>query len=92
MELIYHLNKQGNFGDDLNSWIWEKYFPGLFDGDTDVAFIGIGTLLGTGAIRATPFAKKRVVRDISQWLITIRLFQCGLYILDAASIIYLLII
>lgn len=61
MELIYHFTKNGNFGDDLNLWIWEKYFPGLFDGNPDIAFIGIGTLLGAGAIYETPFAKKRVV-------------------------------
>lgn len=61
MELIYHITKHGNFGDDLNEWLWEKYFPGLFDENTDVAFIGIGTLLGAGAISATPYAKKRVV-------------------------------
>jgi len=61
VELIYHRNKYGNFGDDLNDWMWDKYFPGLFDGKPDVAFIGIGTLLGKGAIYATPFAKKRIV-------------------------------
>lgn len=61
MELIYHSIKHGNFGDDLNKWIWEKYFPGLFDENPDIAFIGIGTLLGKGAIKATPRAKKRVV-------------------------------
>lgn len=61
MELIYHKNRYGNFGDDLNAWMWDKYFPGLFDGDPGIAFIGIGTLLGTGAARATPLAKTRVV-------------------------------
>ena len=61
VELIYHKNKYGNFGDDLNDWMWDKYFPGLFDGKPDIAVIGIGTLLGTGAIRATPLAKKRIV-------------------------------
>lgn len=61
MELIYHVTKHGNFGDDLNVWIWERYFPGLFDENPDIAFIGIGTLLGAGAVHATPLAKRRVV-------------------------------
>jgi len=61
MELVYHRIKTGNFGDDLNDWIWEEYFPGLFDGDPDIAFFGIGTLLGTGALSVSPHAKKRIV-------------------------------
>jgi len=61
VELIYHKNKDGNFGDDLNEWIWNEFFPDAFDRDTDIAFIGIGTLLGSGAARATPTAKKRIV-------------------------------
>lgn len=61
MKLTYHNNKYGNFGDELNSWIWEEYFPGLFDDNPDTAFIGIGTLLGTGAANDTPNATKRIV-------------------------------
>jgi succinoglycan biosynthesis protein ExoV len=49
---LYYANKTrsyvpfGNFGDDLNSWIWPRFLPGIFDNvDSDVAFVGFGTLL-----------------------------------------------
>lgn len=36
-----------NFGDELNPWLWEKLLPGAFDGNPDVLFVGIGTLINT---------------------------------------------
>jgi len=57
MKLYYHKDLLGNFGDDLNPIIWEKYFPGCFDGylyhipklrvdsSFDDLFLGIGTIL-----------------------------------------------
>ncbi len=58
MKLYYHKDTKGNFGDDLNPFIWRHYFPNLIDGEIyhepkirqpiapdDVLLIGIGTLL-----------------------------------------------
>lgn len=39
--------KAGNFGDELNTWIWPSLLPGIFDDDKSVGFIGIGTVLTT---------------------------------------------
>jgi succinoglycan biosynthesis protein ExoV len=58
MLLYFHKDPLGNFGDDLNPWLWPKVFPGLFAGEvyhdpklrapfeqTAPLFVGIGTLL-----------------------------------------------
>ncbi len=45
MKLYYFKDKEGNFGDDLNPWLWQSLFPGLFDDDNSHLFIGVGTLL-----------------------------------------------
>ncbi len=38
--------KRGNFGDDLNPWIWHQLIPELFaDQQDSTLFVGIGTLL-----------------------------------------------
>lgn len=44
MDYIYYKDKKGNFGDDLNPWLW----PQLFEGKAlpeDSLFLGIGSIL-----------------------------------------------
>lgn len=57
MKLYYFIDPSGNFGDDLNPWIWDRLLPDFFDKNSDILFIGIGTLLN----HRVPFATKRVV-------------------------------
>lgn len=45
MKVFYYKSKKGNFGDDLNSWLWESIAPGLFDNDSNVMVSGIGTII-----------------------------------------------
>ena len=45
MKLYYFKAEHGNFGDDLNPWLWGKLLPGFFDEDDREIFVGIGTLL-----------------------------------------------
>jgi len=45
MRLHYCRTPRGNFGDDLNPWLWPRLAPGLLDDDDGVDFVGIGTLL-----------------------------------------------
>lgn len=45
MKLHYFKDPQGNFGDDLNPWLWPRVAPGLLDDDGCELFVGIGTLL-----------------------------------------------
>lgn len=49
---LYYANKTrsyvpfGNFGDDLNGWLWPQLLPGVFNDDTsETVFVGFGTLL-----------------------------------------------
>jgi len=44
---IYYKDPKGNFGDDLNGWLWPKLF-GAEEPDND-AFVGIGSILYNGS-------------------------------------------
>ena len=47
MKLYYYRDRNGNFGDDLNPWLWPKLLPpGTLDDDPSSVFVGIGTILG----------------------------------------------
>ena len=45
MKLYYFKDPKGNFGDDLNPWLWDQCFPDLLDEDETHLFVGVGTLL-----------------------------------------------
>lgn len=45
MRLLYAKLTPGNFGDELNAFLWPKLFPGLWSADDSIDFIGIGTIL-----------------------------------------------
>ncbi len=45
MQLHYYRDGIGNFGDDLNAWLWPRLIPDLLDDNPDTLFLGIGTLL-----------------------------------------------
>ncbi len=45
MQLFYYKDEVGNFGDDLNPWLWPKLLPSLIDDDSSELLVGIGTLL-----------------------------------------------
>ena len=52
MKLHYYKDGHGNFGDDLNPWLWPRLLPDLFDGDGSEIFVGIGTILDQNLPRA----------------------------------------
>lgn len=47
MKLYYWKDPIGNFGDDLNPWLWPRLFPKSIEHcfDEDTLFVGIGSLL-----------------------------------------------
>lgn len=57
MRLYYYRDPVGNFGDDLNLWLWPKLVPGIFDEDDGRLFLGMGTLLN----HRVPAAPEKVV-------------------------------
>lgn len=54
-----HLLKEvhGNFGDELNHWLWHALLPDVWSDDDDVLFVGIGTILD----KNLPPARMRIV-------------------------------
>lgn len=67
MLLYYHQDPLGNFGDDLNPWLWSRLLPGWFSGDlahepkrraagpiAEPLFVGIGTLLNQNVPEGPP--------------------------------------
>ena len=45
MKLFYYKDPKGNFGDDLNPWLFNNICPDLLDNNSDDLLIGVGTLL-----------------------------------------------
>jgi succinoglycan biosynthesis protein ExoV len=45
MKMFYWQEPTGNFGDDLNLWLWPKLLGDLLDQDEQTLFVGIGTIL-----------------------------------------------
>jgi len=61
MEYLYFKSKHGNFGDDLNPWLWPQLFEGINTGTTDV-FLGIGSILhAENAVFNTLEGRKKIV-------------------------------
>ena len=46
MDIEYRRIIGGNFGDDMNSWFWERLSPGGWN-ETENTLLGIGSLLGS---------------------------------------------
>lgn len=59
MQPYYWASHHGNFGDDLNLWLWDYLLPGLRDVSPDVLLVGVGTVLNP--VLLPPGQKKLVV-------------------------------
>ena len=45
MKLFYYVDPKGNFGDDLNPWLWGQLIPELLDENAEQLLVGIGSIL-----------------------------------------------
>lgn len=59
MEYIYFKAKNGNFGDDLNGWLWPKFFGA--NNSNDDYFIGIGSILFNNSKLLTALKDKKKI-------------------------------
>ena len=61
MKLYYYQKTCGNFGDDLNLWLWKKIFPDAFDEDDKKVFFGIGTIINDRIYDRAPNADRIII-------------------------------
>ena len=47
MRPYYWESDHGNFGDDLNLWLWDFLLPGMRDVHDDLLLVGVGTVLNS---------------------------------------------
>ena len=52
MTPFYWESAHGNFGDDLNLWLWDFLLPGFRDVRPDVLLVGVGTVLNRALLPA----------------------------------------
>ncbi|MEL6124768.1 MAG: polysaccharide pyruvyl transferase family protein [Pseudomonadota bacterium] len=58
MDLLYYATPEGNFGDDLNTWIWDDLIPGWRGWEEGTVLVGVGTVLKRGFV---PEGRKKLV-------------------------------
>lgn len=58
MKAYYWESHHGNFGDDLNLWLWDFLLPGFRDVHPDVLLVGVGTVLNPVLL---PSGQKKLV-------------------------------
>ena len=63
MKLCYYRSRLGNFGDDLNDWLWPRIFPSINEHFSDDYFLGIGTILSRDfqPLQAIPTNHRKLV-------------------------------
>ena len=61
MKLYYFKKDHGNFGDDLNDWLWKELLPEVFDDDDTKVFFGIGTIINDRIYERASNADKIII-------------------------------
>lgn len=58
MQPFYWESAHGNFGDDLNLWLWDFLLPGFRDVHPEIVLVGVGTVLNRALL---PQATRKLV-------------------------------
>ena len=63
MNVVFYKSNKGNFGDDLNPWLWPQIFNGRYP--DDLFFLGIGSVLSNDVdlVKVLPTEKVKVIFD-----------------------------
>lgn len=61
MKLMRFVAQKGNFGDDLNDWIWDSLIPGWQKWDESITLFGVGTLINERSISLYSHARVLVL-------------------------------
>lgn len=62
MKLAYFQDPNGNFGDDLNPWLWDHLLPGVIDGVNDGrVMLGVGTILEPWFVKQFPPETRKII-------------------------------
>lgn len=77
MKPFHWESTHGNFGDDLNLWLWDFLLPGLRDVHNETLLVGVGTVLNTEILpdkghklvigSGFGYGSLPDMRDTSQW-------------------------
>lgn len=59
MQIEFYKDPRGNFGDDLNLWLWDALLPGWRGWAPDVTLLGVGTILNSNTL--DPYRERRVL-------------------------------
>lgn len=51
MDIIYYKDKEGNFGDDLNEWLWCEVCPAILKKESDYSLLGVGSIINKDIIK-----------------------------------------
>lgn len=54
MKLYYYATAHGNFGDDLNLWLWDEILPNWREWRPEATLFGVGTVLNDAALSQHP--------------------------------------
>lgn len=58
MQPFHWQSERGNFGDDLNLWLWDFLLPGFREAHPDVLLVGVGTVLNRALL---PRGRRKLV-------------------------------
>lgn len=51
MDILYYKDPVGNFGDDLNEWLWDHIIPSIYNIKSEYTILGVGSILNKHIIK-----------------------------------------
>lgn len=51
MDVLYYKDSVGNFGDDLNEWLWDGVIPTFHEIESNYSLLGVGSIINKQVIK-----------------------------------------